>query len=119
MAQAQVDDRWLKTVADDGNRRCVNFRHHNTSTLPPHDKPSNWELHIARRWSHKFSLEQMEVFHVELLKRVDDFLRFAQDNVGETRDYPIVVKAETGESMDAWKEQLTRLRMPVNFLMEI
>lgn len=119
MGDSHAVDTLLQVLAVAGGRRCINFRRHNTSTLPPPDRPPEWGAQLAQRWKAECSAKQMQVYHTELLRCAEAFLNFMDSNVGTTEEYPIVVQAETEESMEVFRDQLSKLRNPVNFLLEI
>lgn len=119
MEDSHAVDILLEVLTVSGGRRCVNFRRDNTSTLDPSTRPPEWGDEITQHWKQQLTPQQLAIYHTELLRRAEEFLKFMDANVGPTEEFPLVIQAETAETMEVFRSYLHRLRMPVNFLLEI
>lgn len=102
-----------------GSRRFRNLKDHNTSVVFPAEHPEGWVAETAKHWKEACSPVELDGYYMEMLQAADDFMHFVDANVGTTVDYPLVIQAETAESLAAFQRQLSRLRTITNFMTEI
>lgn len=111
-------DAFLYVVAGLGQRRCDGLDNNNTSAIVPHERDQVWCDKIKQQWRNH-SPQNMENYHVELLRRAEQLINFISANVGKTDDFPIQLVAETEETDGELQSCIESLRVSVNFLTEI
>jgi len=101
-----VSDEDIREAAYAGMVRCLNSRRVGTSLLRPTADPDacGWARHDYL--VDHLGIDAVLTYYQELHRRADAFLSFFHGNVGDTKDFPLVIAGESWETMREFYDQL-------------
>lgn len=113
-----VSDDDIKAAARAGTVRCFNARRTGTSVLRPVADPDAFGLARHDYLVARVGEDSLAIYYQELLRRADAFLSFCRGNLGNTPEYPLMVRGESPESISAFYDQLEHFSVVVGLLNE-
>ena len=113
-------DRELEAHRLCGLARLENKASHGHTTLPPPARSLSGDRLLQQRHREQLPSSTLrDVYFLELLRRAEALLYFVDNNVGPTRDFPVMMSAEGEAAARMMCDRLNDLRNVVGCLTEM